>query len=75
MRREHTSRQARLPARASLENELGASSEDLLPRGETNAQRPLEAAIDAALDMTFPASDPPAWGSLARRRHQETDSA
>jgi hypothetical protein len=75
MKREHTTGEARLPALASVKSELGASSEDLLPRGETNAQRPLEAAIDAALDMTFPASDPPAWGSLARRHHLETDSA
>ena len=28
---------------------------------EASATRAREAAIDASLDMTFPASDPPAW--------------
>lgn len=30
----------------------------------------MEAAIDDALGMTFPASDPPAWGCLSRRRSE-----
>ena len=32
-------------------------------RAEAAAIRAREAAIDAALEMTFPASDPPAWTS------------
>lgn len=31
---------------------------------EKRTDATVEAAIDDALDMTFPASDPPAWGSL-----------
>lgn len=33
------------------------------PGAPVRTVRSREAAIDAALDMTFPASDPPAWTS------------
>ncbi len=39
-------------------------------RDESAEDLTVEDAIDDALEMTFPASDPPAWGCLARRRSE-----
>ena len=53
-----------LPTRAdSLPRHVGEYRQTA-PDDETVAIRSREAAIDAALEMTFPASDPPAWSSF-----------
>ena len=59
-RAQHEGRAAGEPGAAPAPREAGAppapSPEDVARR-----ERAREAAIDAALEMTFPASDPPAW--------------
>lgn len=42
-------------------------AEERPPKG-TPARKEAEERIDDALDMTFPASDPPAWPSRGSRR-------
>jgi hypothetical protein len=37
------------------------------PRSAVDERPALEAFIDEILEDTFPASDPPAWGTVARR--------
>jgi hypothetical protein len=41
---------------------------------EENRRRLLEEMIDATLEDSFPASDPPSW-TLGRERPTETDNA
>ena len=69
-----TSRDAKQPARARDRADANRGRTGSREPRQSEAPLVSEAAIDEAIEMTFPASDPPAWTSSRIDPRSDTES-